>query len=276
MRFFACLTFFVLALIPGCSISGQNPVAVQKKTPEFSLYVLSLPVVHGDLPAVDLTKFKKPAGEPLLTSRDVQYYQKDRHEIGLWYTAGKRIKDAGDLVGKSFAVFIDDKPIYIGAFWRSRYSLMLNGAWIDMDRFNADNPILPLWFTYLDEKKGSLTDNRADARILRSFHENGNLQQELVVRGRCTGMRNTMKRRASVIFTFTVDSVIKGDHKEKEIEFETYSDGEGGKLLRALEATGTPYGEMRGFNREKELTLKFEQIVDPGERPYSFWFRSVE
>lgn len=262
---------FLLMLLVVPAVFGQ------KSSGEFSLHLISISRKPGQMPKVDLNKLKKPKTAPLIAAKDIQYYNKDRHDIGLWYSAGKRINDAArDLRGKPFAIFVGNEAVYVGAFWSTILSQSFDGTWIDLHGINPNNPILELRFGYPGEDFATGSDPRDDARIANAFAEYGNLQQELIVRGKCTGMRNTMKRRASVIFTFTVDSVIKGDHKEREIEFETYSDGEGGKLLRALRSNGTPYGDKWTFDKDKQITLKFDQETGPKAPEGKFWFISAE
>jgi hypothetical protein len=259
-------------LIPAEIIRGQQ------KPKEFALYLLpSLGKRPQRLRALDIRTLKKPAEAPLISAADIDHYQKDRHEIGLHYTAAVRLnKIAADLQGRPFAIFVGDEPIYAGAFWPSIWSQSYDGVNIDTFDFKGDFPVLKLRFGYPREKFATMPDPRSDSRIFKAFEDAKMLRQELVIRGKCKLMKDTMKRRAGIIFTFSVDSVVKGNYKDPEITFETWADMEGGKLMEALDAKGMPYGDNWAFDKDKEVLLKFEQRTDLSEGPYWFWFRTHE
>lgn len=261
MKLFSALLFTAVIFMPAALLHGQV------KTKEFALYVLPDKASIGKV-------VKKPAGEPLISIRDVDFYQKDRHELGLGYMAGKRIREiaAKQLAGRKFGVFVGDDLIYVGAFLSVAASGNYRGVSMDTKFGTSDFPVVPI--RYNDTARGA--DPRSDPRLLKAFEDAKMLRQELVIKGRCIGMHNTMKRRASVVFSFTVNEVLKGNYTENEIVFETYADGEGGKLLEALESTDTPYGDTRTFDKVKQITLKFEQRTDLNKQPYWFWFRSIE
>lgn len=266
--FAAALVFFATA----------GTILGQEKPKEFALYLLPAPLKPEQTRrALDIGKLKKPAGDPLISARDIAHYQKDRHELGIYYTAGLRLKTkALDLRGKPFAVFVGDDPIYAGAFWASNWSQSYDGVIIDTFNFKGDFPILELRFGYPNEKFATTPDPRADARIFKAFEDAGMLHQELIIRGKCKAMRDTMKRRAGIIYTFSVEAVIKGNFKDPEITFETWADGEAGKLMDALDAKGIAYGQNWTFDKNKEVLLKFEQRTDLTKQPYWFWYRSFE
>lgn len=266
--FAAALVFFVLT----------GTVMGQQKPKEFALYLLPEPADQKQKHrAIDISKLKRPAGKPLLASSEIAYYQKDRHEIGLYYTGGLKLNTKVlDLAGKPFAVFVGNEPIYAGAFWSPLSSQSYDGVYIDPSDFNRDFATLKLKFGYPTNKFTTGTDPRSDKRIFKAFEDAGMLHQELIIRGKCIAMRDTMKRRAGIIYTFSVDSVIKGNYKDPEITFETWADGEEGKLMDALEAKGTAYGQNWSFDKNKEVLLKFEQRTDLTKQPYWFWYRSFE
>lgn len=197
--------------------------------------------------------------------------------IGLHYTAALKLnKIADDLRGRPFAIFVGDEPIYAGAFWPSIWSQSYDGVNIDTFDFKGDFPILKVRFGYPNEKFTTGPDPRADERIFKAFEDAKMLRQELVIRGKCTGMKDTLKRRAGIVYTFTVDAVIKGDYKAPSITFETYVDGEGLELLKALTAEGRVYSDNWRFDKNKQIVLKFEQRTDLTQQPYWFWFRKIE
>jgi hypothetical protein len=272
MKILFAFAAVVIFFVPGGTILGQQ------KPKEFSLYLLTETTAQNQKHrAPDISKMKKPAGAPLIAAADIDHYQKDRHEMGIYYTAALKLnKMALNLRGKPFAIFVGDEPVYAGAFWSLNSSQSYDGVYIDISDFKGDFPILKLRFGYPTGKFTTGPDPRADARIFKAFEDAGMLHQELFVRGKCLAVRDTMKRRAGIIYTFAVEAVIKGNYNEPEITFETWADGEDGKLMDALNAKGIAYGQNWAFDKNKEVLLKFEQRTDLTKQPRWFWYRSFE
>lgn len=271
MRILIAFVALFVIFIPAVAIRGQQ------KPKEFAIYLLPEPSdPKQKTRAPDIRNLKKPAGQPLIAARDISHYQKDRHELGLYYQGQKLKKMALDLRGKPFAVFVGNEPIYAGAFWPAYMSQSYDGVNIDPADFNTDFPVLKLRFGYPTEKFATTADPRSDPRVFKAFEDAKMLHRELFIRGKCRAMRDTMKRRAGFIFTFSVDSVIKGDYKGTEITFETWADLEGGRLADTIGARGTSYGDNWTFDKDKQVLLKFEQRTDLDKQPYWFWFRTFE
>lgn len=271
MRILIAFVALFVIFIPAVAARGQQ------KPKEFAIYLLPEPTDPKQKHrAPDIRKLKKPAGEPLIAAKDISHYQKDRHELGLYYPGRKLKEMALGLRGKPFAVFVGDEPIYAGAFWPSYWSRSYDGVNIDLEDFETDFPVLKLRFGYPTEKFTTTADPRSDPRVFKAFEDAKMLHQELFIRGKCRAMRDTMKRRAGIVFTFSVDSVVKGNYKAPEITFETWADGEGARLMQALSAKGTYYGDNWTFDKEKQVLLKFEQRTDLDKQPYWFWYRTFE
>jgi hypothetical protein len=49
-----------------------------------------------------------------------------------------------------------------------------------------------------------------------------------------------------------------------------------GKLMGALNAKGTAYGQNWEFDKDKEVLLKFEQRTDLTKQPRWFWYVAFE
>ena len=113
MRTLIALASLLLFFVPAGTVLGQQ------KPKEFALYLLPEPADRKQKHrALDISKLKKPAGDPLISAKDIAHYQKDRHEIGIYYNTGLRLKTKTlDLGGKPFAIFVGDVPVYTGAFW---------------------------------------------------------------------------------------------------------------------------------------------------------------
>jgi hypothetical protein len=272
MKILIALAALVLLFVPVQITLGQQ------KPKEFALYLLPDPSnVKKKSQTLDISKLKKPAGAPLIASADIDHYQKDRHEMGIYYTTAIKLnKMALELRSKPFAIFIGEEPVYAGAFWSLNSSQSYDGVYIDIADFKGDFPVLRLQFGYPTPKFATMPDPRADARIFKSFEDTGRLRQELFIRGKCRAMRSTMKRRAGIVYTFSVEAVLKGNYKDREITFETWADGEGGRLMDALVAKGVAYGDNWAFDRDKTVLLKFEQRTDLTEQPRWFWYRSFD
>ncbi len=253
------LTFLVFSIGMIFPSASLGPARGQEKQRGFALYLLPGSIKPHQLKDLDISKLK-PAGEPLITAADLHYYQKDRHELALTYDAGKRLKNQVlELRGRSFVVFVDNEPIYTGAFWLSIWSSSFDGIYIDLAGPTSDFPVFKLGLGYPKNFK-NLPDARPDPRIFETFARAGLLQQELFIRGKCKKISNTYARRPGVIFTFSVGKVVKGDFSGAEITFNTYADNQGARLLGALDAIGELYGKDDWqFDPDKEILLKFEQ-----------------
>ncbi|HSS22171.1 MAG TPA: hypothetical protein VLL54_19025 [Pyrinomonadaceae bacterium] len=271
MKILTALVALLVLFLPAMSASGKG------KRTEFALYLFPPSTTSKGHLDLDLQKLKRPAGAPLISMADVSFYQKDRHELGLWYPAGLKLKRiARDLDGKRFVVFVGDAPIYAGVFSSSPSSQSFDGLVIEIGNLDSDFPILKIRQAYPTGKFAGTVDSRSDSRLLKIFERDGLLRQELFIRGKCQAMRATLKRRASTIFTFSVASVVKGNYPYSVITFEAWADGEDAKLLDALDVKARAHDDNWDFDRDKEVLLKFEQRTDLTKQPYWFWFSNFE
>lgn len=262
------IVFLVLiSIIIFCQI-----VFGQANPKRFSIYLLSPKIKSNQLASLDL-KTVKPYGEPLVEIGDISSYLKDTHEIRFDWSGADRLKRKKDLLkGKSFAVFVNDEAIYTGAFWTKIYSQSFDGVYIDLDEIEGEFPKVKLNLGYPTEKFFTGNDPRSDERIFTELAKGGFLYEQLEAVGKLKKIIATGKRHASWIFTFSLDSIIKGKYPEKEITFEKFSDFGGGKLVALLKADDTSrIGESleSRLNFDKEIILSFEIQVkseNPGIR----------
>jgi hypothetical protein len=232
----------------------------QANPKRFSIYLLSPKIKNNQLASLDL-KTLKPYGESLVEISDISSYLKDTHEIRFGYKgADKLLKSKESISGEFFAVFVNDEAIYTGAFLSGNSSFIYDGVYIDLEEIQGEYPTMRLKLG--DRFTG--TDPRSDERIFTELAKGGFLYEKLEVVGKLKKITATGKRHASWIFTFSLDSILKGKYPEKEITFEKFADFGGSKLRSLLKADETAFtGENfeSNFNFEKEIILFFEVQV---------------
>ena len=249
-------------------------VFAQNTSNGFAIYLLPESVKPDQLSALDLKKIK-PAGAPLIAESDLWFYQKETHEFRIDYLASQRIKKINEKGGTAgFAVFVGDKAIYAGSFWKSILSQSFDGIVIDtykaLNRADKksvpDFPVLKLEPGYPSPKYFTGTDLRADSRIFEALEKTGKLyeQAELIVK--CKKITATGTRRPASRFVFEVLAVTKGKFNDKEITF-VLNDGD---LLPELDAKlGWSLDMNVSFNPDTEIVLEISQQVGR-EKPEFF------
>ncbi|MBS1797083.1 MAG: hypothetical protein JSS81_24865 [Acidobacteria bacterium] len=242
-----------------------------QKNKGFALYLLPDRIKSAELDKLDVGKLK-PEGRPLLTTEDVFSYVRDRHEMRLYYEAGKRIKNlAVPVSGRPFAVFVDDEPVYAGAFWTSFSSVSFRGVAVDVAGLEGDFPTLKFELDYPPlAPKNPAADPRSDERIFRAFENAKRLYEEVWLEGRCQSIKGTGKRRQSYVLTFAVERVAKSTWTAPVVTFEVFFDVPESPLT-ALGAEMIPNDqgpEKWKFDARKKLLLKFERNVGSPEQMY--------
>jgi hypothetical protein len=245
----------------------------------FAVYLLPASIKPNQLKKLDLKKLK-PAGKPVIAESDIKYYQKETHEFQIDYPAADRLKKINSRgARRSFAVFVDGRAIYAGAFWKSILSQSFDGIIIDTYKavgnppyaWYTDSPVLTLeaGFPSVNFFKGA--DLRADSRILKALENAGKLYDELELVVKCKKIVGTRKRRLSHIFTFEVVKETKGKFNKKEIELELNDY----QLLTELEYNEGIYaGQKVNFNQNQEIILKISQQV--GQEKPDWFLRSIK
>lgn len=250
----------------------------ENKAKAFAIYLLPNSIKSSQLAKLDLKKLK-PVGKPFIYQHDIQTYNQDKHEfqIASFQVGEKLQKQKNELRGRTFAVFVGDEAIYVGAFGTSIWSQSFDGIYIDIYVINKENPILKFALGYPTEKFFKGNDLRSDLRILKAFEQVGNLYDDFEIIGKCKSIIGTGKRHQSYIFNFEIVSITKGKFDQNEVEFELFSDFGGGKMLRDLETEKfLPYSnEDLNFDKNKEFILKFEKRVGRPDAKYQ-WLRENE
>jgi hypothetical protein len=167
----------VFFTIGSCASQNNVTTAPQKElVGSFGIYL-----VKGDfgpylskIPAIDNPNLILD-DKPIISIDDIVYYKKNSHEIELTPSAFARIKQFGiraPLIGPLFAVCLDRKPIYLGAFVSPLSSISFNGVTIDeVELFSPDKNIIHL---YGWEEQGQ--DPRSNPLIFRSLEKAGKLK----------------------------------------------------------------------------------------------------
>lgn len=268
--------FFLLSAI---IFAGVQMITAQKINPEgFNIYLL--PKIKPDRLSTINIKNLKPYGKPLISQNEILYYQKETHEFQIDYIAAERIKKINDSGSSSiFVVFLGEKAVYVGAFWKSIFSKSFDGIIIDTFKAlgkspyysNSDFPVLKFELGFPSSEYFKGIDHRNDAEIFSALENAGVLYDELELTVKCKNIIATGKRRPSSIFTFDVISVNKGKFDEKEITLELFDR----KLLSELEADlGFQTAGDLNFNKEIEIILTYlKQMGKPEPNMFFKTFR---
>jgi hypothetical protein len=237
----------------------------------FNLYLLPHNIKANQLSKLKIDKLK-PAGKPFLSSRHIERYVKDTHEIQLNYLGAAQLKKLKVPVsGKPFVVFAGGEAVYAGAFWQRFSSISFKGVAIDVANLEGDYPTIKLELDYPPlSPKNIASDPRPDARVMRALEQDGVLYEQVWFHAKCVKVRGTGKRHQSYVFTFAVTSVVKSKYDRAEISFELYSDFGGEKMREMLKAeyvSGSRTEQEWDFDAQKEILLKFVRKVTTQENP---------
>ena len=186
MRVIPFISIFILMFaicssptLKAAGLSSNGPRI--KTTKGFAIYLLAGDVKSRQRSEPDIDHLRIES-KPIISMDDIVGYSRLMHEIELTNAAWLRIINrevSGS--GRSFVVYVDDKPIYVGAFWTpepplKRYVRPV----IATTDVTAGHPVIRLQLSYLVTSKTSLKeDKRSDPRILRVFEQTGRLREVL-------------------------------------------------------------------------------------------------
>ncbi|MBS1797084.1 MAG: hypothetical protein JSS81_24870 [Acidobacteria bacterium] len=244
----------VFALLP-----AFFQTAYAKPNKGFALYLLPPKIRAADLGRLDVTKLK-PEGRPFLTGVDYYLYNRDLNEMNIIYTAVDRLKNLRvPASGRPFAVFVDDAPVYAGAFFRGPAPAAFGGVAIDLSTFTENNPVLKFGL----DPQSAAADPRSDERLMRAFLEKSKLYEEVWIYGKCRNIEPTYKHVPSFVYTFAVTKIVRGALKAAEVRFEisSYSPSRLDRLLGTKSEPTDESGRRPKFDAEKTLLLKFIRRV---------------
>jgi hypothetical protein len=142
-------------------------------------------IIKGDfgyftkIPAIDDPNLLME-DKPIISIADIIVYKKDTHEIELVPASYERLKQsiiADAIGGPLFAVCLDKKPIYVGAFWASISSQSFDGVVIrDIWYKSKDCNIIKLSLGYPNEGFFKGEDPRPNSAIFHFLEKAGKLE----------------------------------------------------------------------------------------------------
>lgn len=170
----------VLATLVGCRPAPPEQTAVPPAAPEpavatgFAIYLLA-----GDVPSDRLASLSHLELEdtPFLADGDFASYTAETHEIHLTTSGVAAVRGlAVPVNGRSFAVCVDGRPIYAGAFWAAYSSLSFDGVVIETTLVSDDDPSIRIALGYPGPDFFRGPDPRADALVLLALEQGGKLK----------------------------------------------------------------------------------------------------
>lgn len=177
----ACVVIcLVLVTLVGCSPASTEPTTVPPTAQEpagangFAIYLLA-----GDVPSDRLATLSHLELEdtPLLAGDDFVSYARETHEIDLTASGVEAIRGLVVPVnGKSFAVCVDGRPIYSGAFWAAYSSLSFDGVVIETTLVSDDDPLIRIELGYPGADFFRGPDPRVDTRVMLALEQAGKLK----------------------------------------------------------------------------------------------------
>ncbi len=158
----------VLVGLTGCG--GEAPASAVE------VYLLA-----GDVPPSELAALgdPEPAEKPLLSRAEIVSYREDTHEIELTAGGFEAVRDLEVPVsGRSFAVCIDRRPVYVGAFWAAYSSLSFDGVIIETTLTTEEHPVIRIELGYPGPDFFRGPDPRSDPDMLQALERAGKLRRQ--------------------------------------------------------------------------------------------------
>lgn len=114
---------------------------------------------------------------PLLSTDDIISYNKLTHEVTLTDTGYEKIHELSvPTDGIAFAVCVDGRPIYAGAFWVALSSASFDGVVIDVFFVTEERPVMQLQLGYPGPSFFQGDDPRSDPRVMQALDQAGKLE----------------------------------------------------------------------------------------------------
>ena len=172
---------WVLVTLAGCSrtpAAATVQAAATQLPPASSqgvaIYLLAQEVSPQQLAVSSHLELQEP---PLLSDDDIVSYKAATHEIELTDRGYDKVHGlAVPVQGRAFAVCVDGRPVYAGAFWVDLSSQSFDGVVIDPLRATEEDPVIQIELGYPGPDYFHGQDPRADPRILQALEEAGKLR----------------------------------------------------------------------------------------------------
>jgi hypothetical protein len=145
---------------------------------------LAIYLTQGDIPPAQMSALNqiKIAEQPIMGINDIITYNSQTHELKLNASSYEDIFQLDVPVsGKPFAVCVDKKPIYWGAFWSPASSFSFDGVTI-WQPYNLGEPhIINLELGYPSSSFYGGEDPRNNDEVIKSLEQSGKLITKLLI-----------------------------------------------------------------------------------------------
>jgi|WetSurMetagenome_2_1015567.scaffolds.fasta_scaffold109761_2 hypothetical protein len=169
------LLLAAILTVVAITLSGCTPIPGEG----FAIYITT-----GDIPPADITNLEDIhiTEKPIVAMDEVVSYNRQTYELKVTEAAFKRIYELQVPVrGTSFAVCVDRKPVYQGAFWTPVSSISYDGVTI-WKPYDLKSPyILSLELGYPSTSFYQGEDPRNNLEVLKTLEKAGKLVTKLSI-----------------------------------------------------------------------------------------------
>ncbi len=159
----------ITIITPACSAKGEG----------FAIYLTREDIPPAKMEALSHVQI---ADQPLISLKDVVYYNSQSHELKLTPSAFERINALqGPVQGKSFLVCVNKAPIYWGAFWTPVSSISFDGVTIWKPYNSQEATIVTLELGYPSADFYGGQDPRNNTEVIKSLEKAGKLIPKLTI-----------------------------------------------------------------------------------------------
>jgi hypothetical protein len=166
----AAILFCTIIISTGCS--GRNQEG-------FAIYLSKDNIDPSQIKALNHIEI---ADQPIISTQDIITYDALTHELKLTAEAFERISSLEVPVrGKSFAVCVDKKPVYWGAFWTPISSMSFDGVTIWKPFTSQETKVITIELGYPTLSFYGGEDPRNKAEVINSLEQEGKLIKNLTI-----------------------------------------------------------------------------------------------
>jgi hypothetical protein len=162
------LTLFILV-----GIVFLYDYSITSQDEGFAIYLTTDEVAPSKIPVLSHIEISE---QPIISTNDIIKYNAKTHEITISAEAFNRIANLEvPVTGRSFAVCVDKKTIYCGAFWTPISSISFEGVVIWKPLNFQDSKIIKLELGYPSQTFYGGDDPRTSPEIMKSLTKAGKL-----------------------------------------------------------------------------------------------------
>ena len=145
----------------------------------FAIYLTKGDIPPAQMPALSHVDTAEP---PIISMKDIITYNAQTHELKLTTSAFERISQLDvPVIGRSFVVCVDKKPIYWGAFWTPISSLSFDGVTIWKPLSSEGPHVITIELGYPSSSFYGGEDPRNNPEVMRSLEQAGKLINKLSI-----------------------------------------------------------------------------------------------